>query len=152
MKKALILFESLSGNSVTFVSYIQAELLMKYSDMDIDIISLPLLEEGDIDFSDGVYDYVILGGYTWGNGKIPKITKAFVIENRKWLSKQNLLLFGTGLSVYKHFCRSVDSMKKIIGRNVPSIKFELTFDPEQYEFETKIVSSFIEGEYLKYVN
>lgn len=81
------------------------------------------------------YDIITLGSYTWANGKIPVEMKRFVIENRELLQEKVAFLFGSGITIYAHFCAALDSIQIILDKEIDSIKFELTFIPDEHEEE-----------------
>lgn len=127
----------MSGNTKSFVDY----LVNKYEG-DYTIISPTDFLE-NYKYTQESWDMVFLGCYTWGEGKIPENTKKAVIKHREWLYKQNLFIFGTGWTMYPHFCRAVDSIKIIVGRKVKAIKYELNYNMKQNRLCDKIVDSFI---------
>lgn len=98
----LVLYSSLTGNTKTFVHYLK---LKSFEEFDVS-------NDFQVDIND--YDLIALGSYTWGDGKIPKRMKKFLIENKdKWQGK-NVLLFGSGNSIYTHFCGAIQGMRKIL--------------------------------------
>lgn len=122
MMKILTIVESLTGNTMSFVEYIKEN----YGDkVSIHVIT-PKTPITDINWSE--YDKVMLGCYTWDMGKIPKRTKKFTIENRDILLEQDLLIFGSGWTMYENFCGAVDGLSIILDNKFPTIKFELRFD------------------------
>lgn len=137
--KVLVVFQTRSGNTRTFVDYI----LSSFPDSWIDV---KLVSE-EIENIES-YDKIIIGTYTWANGKIPAAIKKFVIENREILMGKQVLLFGSGITIYKNFCGALDSIAIILGnQNLPKIKFELTFIPEEHEENIELLEKFIQEWY-----
>lgn len=134
--KVLVVFQTRSGNTRTFVDYI----LSSFPDSWIDV----RLVSEEIENIES-YDKIIIGTYTWANGKIPVAIKKFVIENREILMGKQVLLFGSGITIYKNFCGALDSIAIILGnQNLPKIKFELTFIPEEHEENIELLEKFIQ--------
>ena len=134
--KVLVVFQTRSGNTRTFVDYI----LSSFPDSWIDV---KLVSE-EIENIES-YEKIIIGTYTWANGKIPAAIKKFVIENREILMGKQVLLFGSGITIYKNFCGALDSIAIILGnQNLPKIKFELTFIPEEHEENIELLEKFIQ--------
>lgn len=128
-KKVLILYTSKSGNTESFVDWFEDTFS---SQLDID--SENLYRNKNLTNIEQ-YDIITLGSYTWANGKIPVEMKRFVIENRELLQEKVAFLFGSGITIYAHFCAALDSIQIILGKEIYSIKFELTFIPEEHDEE-----------------
>ncbi len=86
------------------------------------------------------YDLIIIGSNTWGNGKIPKNCKQFIIDNavkhnKKWI------VFGTGNTIFEHFCGAVDGMCKILSDTdneiLETFKYEQRFILDDLDDEEK---------------
>lgn len=120
--KILAVVESLTGNTMSFVEYAKD----KY-EIDLTVID-PFEFMSEEEFSK--YDKIMLGCYTWDFGKMPAEMKEFIIDNRDILLTKDVLLFGSGWSVYDTFCLAVDGMNIILNNQFPTVKFELRFDPE----------------------
>lgn len=118
--KALLVLASNTGNTRTFVKFLD-----KHCDFDLVI-------DDEFTLSPLPYDHIVFGSYTWGNGKIPKKMKQYLINHHKDLNEKNVFIFGSGISVYPHFCGAVDGIKKICsdsGSNVDgTYKFEQRFN------------------------
>lgn len=87
---------------------------------------------------------VIIGCYTWDTGRIPPQTKQFVIENRDALLQRNVLIYGTGWSIYERFCGAVDGISTILDNKFPTIKYELRFDPSVEKEAVQTLKQFME--------
>lgn len=122
MIKILAIVESLTGNTMSFIEYIKEN----YGEQVSIHVITPKTPINDIDWSE--YDKVMLGCYTWDMGRIPKRTKLFTIENREILLEQDLLIFGSGWTMYEDYCGAVDGLSIILDHKFPTIKFELRFD------------------------
>lgn len=131
--KILAIVESLTGNTVSFIEYVEET----YGDkVSIDMVD-PFTFITDDEW--GNYDKVMIGCYTIDMGKIPIETKEFIIEHRDILLEQDVLLFGSGWTVYETYCKAVDSMNVILDEKFPKIKFELRFDEI---LETEAIKTF----------
>lgn len=97
----LLVLTSKTGNTKTFLNFLQNHLNKE----------IQVCEKFDVPVKD--YNYIIFGTYTWGNGKIPKRMKDYLIANHKDLKGKEVFIFGSGNSIYPHFCRAVDNVEKI---------------------------------------
>ena len=129
MQKLLVLYTSKTGNTQSFVDWFGKQFSNQF-----DITYFNLYRDKNLTNIEQ-YDIIILGSYTWANGKIPVEMKRFVIENRKLLQEKVAFLFGSGITIYAHFCAALDSIQIILGKEIYSIKFELTFIPDEHNEE-----------------
>ena len=129
MQKLLVLYTSKTGNTQSFVDWFGKQFSNQF-----DITYFNLYRDKNLTNIEQ-YDIVILGSYTWANGKIPVEMKRFVIENRELLQEKVAFLFGSGITIYAHFCAALDSIQIILGKEIYSIKFELTFIPDEHDEE-----------------
>ena len=123
---------SKTGNTYMFMDY-----LKKFNN-NIDEYRFNIRDNVDIDVS--LYDLIIIGTNTWGDGKIPKNCKEFVINNAiKY--KKDWIVFGTGNSIFAHFCGAVDGIEKILsdtGNNIIyTFKYEQRFIIEDLDLGEK---------------
>lgn len=127
---------SKTGNTYMFMDY------LKKLNNDIEEYRFNIREIVDLDVSP--YDLIIVGTNTWGDGKMPKNCKQFIIDNATKY-KKNWLIFGTGNSIFAHFCGAVDGACKILkdtGNNVlATLKYEQRFNKE--EIDDKALKNFI---------
>lgn len=138
MKKALVLYTSKTGNTESFVDFLEDNY---FSEAEIDTVLFRSLKERKLDLDS--YDNIILGCYTWGGGIIPKYFKDYIIENREVLQDKNILLFGSGITIYKHFCGALDNIEIILDKKLPKIKFEITFEPEENQENIQTLEKYI---------
>lgn len=121
---------SKTGNTYMLMDY------LKEFNPTIDDIRFDIREKVDIDISP--YDLIILGTNTWGDGKIPSNCKEFVINNAQKHNK-DWVVFGTGNSIFVHYCKAVDSVKKILedcNNNVlETFKYEQRFNVDELNKE-----------------
>lgn len=129
MQKLLVLYTSKTGNTQSFVDWFGKQFSNQF-----DITYFNLYRDKNL-INIEQYDIITLGSYTWANGKIPVEMKRFVIENRELLQEKVAFLFGSGITIYAHFCAALDSIQIILGKEIYSIKFELTFIPDEHEEE-----------------
>lgn len=139
---------SKTGNTFTFIDYIISNI-----SNDIDVIKTNYKDVPSVDLSN--YDLIIVGSSTWGDGKIPKNCKEFIVShatkyNKKWI------VFGTGNSLFVHYCKAVDSIKKILedtGNTVlETFKYEQRFNLDKLEdhdiIKLRKIKKIIQGELL----
>lgn len=123
---------SKTGNTYMLMDY------LKEFNSTIDDIRFDIREKADINISP--YDLIILGTNTWGDGKIPSNCKEFVINNAQKYNK-DWVVFGTGNSIFVHYCKAVDSVKKILedcNNNVlETFKYEQRFNLDELDVEQK---------------
>ncbi|MER2227225.1 MAG: flavodoxin domain-containing protein [Carnobacterium sp.] len=129
MQKLLVLYTSKTGNTQSFVDWFGKQFSNQF-----DITYFNLYRDKNLTNIEQ-YDIITLGSYTWANGKIPVEMKRFVIENRELLQEKVAFLFGSGITIYAHFCAALDSIQIILGKEIYSIKFELTFIPDEHDEE-----------------
>ena len=103
---------------------------------------------GDVDIDISPYDLIIVGTNTWGDGKIPSNCKRFVIDNALKYQK-DWIVFGTGNSIFAHFCGAVDGISKILKDTDNNIlytfKYEQRFIEEDLDLkDRKIVNNIVD--------
>lgn len=119
----------------------------------IDIIKVNYKDVPSVDLSD--YDLIIIGSSTWGDGKIPKNCKEFIISHAKKYNKK-WIVFGTGNSLFVNYCTAVDSIKKILedtGNTVlETFKYEQRFNLDKLEdydiIKLRKIERIIQGEII----
>ena len=129
MQKLLVLYTSKTGNTQSFVDWFGKQFSNQF-----DITYFNLYRDKNLTNIEQ-YDIIALGSYTWANGKIPVEMKRFVIENRELLQEKVAFLFGSGITIDAHFCAALDSIQIILDKEIYSIKFELTFIPDEHDEE-----------------
>ena len=142
-KKVLILYTSKSGNTESFVDWFEDTFS---SQLDIDSENL-YRNKKLINFEQ--YDKIILGTYTWNDGKIPVEMKKVLIEKREVLQERTEFLFGSGITIYPFFCGALDGAQIILGQNYPLFKFELTFIPSEHLKEIEQIKEIIKNDFIK---
>lgn len=127
--KQLIIYVSLTGNTKTFVDY-----LISKSNNEVDI--------GDLTTDISSYNRIAIGSYSWGNGKIPKRLKEYLISNKDNFKDKEICVFGSGNSIYPNFCGATNGITKILedcGANIiGSFKFEQRFNENELSSEDKV--------------
>jgi flavodoxin I len=118
---SLLIFSSKTGNTKTFADFIQ-----KYIGVVV----------GDYNSNITQHQKILIGAYTWGDGKIPKDLKQFLVNNKdNWKGKE-VFIFGSGNSIYPKFCGAVDGIEKILedcGADIiGTFKFEQRFNERDY--------------------
>ena len=138
--KILMVGFSKTGNTYMFMDY------LKQFNSNIEEYRFNIKEDVDIDISP--YDLIIVGTNTWGDGKIPPNCKQFIINNATKYQK-DWIIFGTGNSIFAHFCGAVDGISKILKDTNNNIlctfKYEQRFIEEDLDLEDKkIVNNIID--------
>lgn len=141
--KILMVGFSKTGNAYMFMDY------LKQFNSDIKEYRFNIKEDVDIDIS--LYDLIIVGTNTWGDGKIPPNCKKFIIDNAIKYNK-NWIVFGTGNSLFANFCGAVDGICKILKDTDNNIlytfKYEQRFIEEDLDLEDrKIVNDIVDTIY-----
>ena len=131
---------SKTGNTYMFMDY------LKQFNSNIEEYRFNIKENVDIDISP--YDLIIVGTNTWGDGKIPPNCKQFIIKNAIKYQK-DWIVFGTGNSIFAHFCGAVDGICKILkdtNNNVlQTFKYEQRFIEDDLDLEDKeIVNNIVD--------
>ncbi|MFF2595887.1 flavodoxin [Priestia megaterium] len=126
MKKILLAYASMSGNTEAIADLIEEE-LVKHG------LHVKRAEVYDIDASDLVSaESIIFGAYTWGDGELPDDFLDLYDEMDDIdLSQKQMAVFGSGDSSYDVFCGAVDLIEEKIKRRngniaVPGLKIELS--------------------------
>ena len=132
-----IIYESMSGNTLSFVQRV-TELV---GNTNITITTPADNEVHDL----SEYDKILIGVPTYKNGRMLPKTKEWIIENREELMKKDVLAFGSGITIYPHFCRAVDSVDVILEGTVKGkIKFEMTYDKFEELENEEVLWDFLE--------
>ena len=135
--KILMVGFSKTGNTYMFMDY-----LKQFNDSIVEH-RFNIRESVDIDISP--YDLIIVGTNTWNDGKIPPNCKKFVIDNAVKYNK-DWIVFGTGNSIFTHFCGAVDGICKILNDTenniIETLKYEQQFHVDEVDKEK--VKSIIE--------
>lgn len=134
--RVLVVYESMSGNTYSFVNRVS-----KLSNCDV------ATPRNIHEYNLNDYSKILIGSPTYANGKmLPKI-KNWVIENREELMKKDVLAFGSGITIYPHFCKAVDSISMILDDKVKEkIKFELTYNPSYEVVNESKLYNFLKGD------
>lgn len=123
---------SKTGNTYMFMDY------LKQFNNSIEEYRYNIRDYVDIDVS--AYDLIIVGTNTWGDGKIPSNCKEFIIRNATKYNKK-WIVFGTGNSIFTHFCGAVDGICKILNDTDNNVlytfKYEQRFIEEHLDLEDK---------------
>lgn len=138
--KILMVGFSKTGNTYMFMDY------LKQFNRNIEEYRFNI--RGDVDIDISPYDLIIVGTNTWGDGKIPPNCKRFVIDNALKYQK-DWIVFGTGNSIFAHFCGAVDGISKILKDTNNNIlytfKYEQRFIEEDLDLkDRKIVNNIID--------
>lgn len=95
-----------------------------------------IVECFNFDISPISFDKIIIGSYTWSNGKIPKRMKEYLIKYHKELKGKKIFIYGSGLSVYPYFCGACDGIATICRDSAADVRFifkyELWFNEEDF--------------------
>lgn len=123
----LLSVASLTGNTKTIIDFIK-------ENCTDDIVVCE-----DFSVSPEEYDKIILGSYSWGNGKIPRRMKKYLIDNQQYFKDKNVFIYGSGNSIYPRFCGAADGIEKIVsdcGANIiGKFKYEQRFNKDDFSEE-----------------
>ncbi|MGG4490783.1 flavodoxin [Metabacillus idriensis] len=107
MKKTLIIYASMSGNTEDIAKLIgkrleEDEMEITYEEMDA--CDLESIKE---------FDYILAGSYTWGDGDLPYEAEDFYEDLASVdLTGKNIGCFGSGDHTYPKFCEAVDLLQR----------------------------------------
>jgi flavodoxin I len=128
MKKALIVYVSISGNTQEMAQLIERQLTKENILVDSywvgEIQPFPSVKD---------YDMIFIGTYTWHLGATPDELKDFIIE--VGYKPKNVYIFGSGDSQFgrEYFCMACDKLKKFYDSEVEPLKIEQS--PRGYQEE-----------------
>lgn len=109
MKKVLLVYASMSGNTKKVADLIEQGLL----ETGATVCKKDVSKFEESDFAE--YDTIVIGTFTWGNGDLPKQMNHFYdLMNETDLSRKSFAVFGSGDTVFKHFCGAVDILEEKI--------------------------------------
>ncbi|MFJ5963600.1 flavodoxin [Bacillus sp. NPDC093026] len=129
--KALIAYASMSGNTEDMATILKQTLEEK----GIDTVMLELDETSVESLS--LYDYILIGSYTWGDGDLPYEAEDFYDQvSSLELNHAKAAVFGSGDYSYPKFCEAVHifhDMLKTTGASVfpETLKMELAPDTDE---------------------
>lgn len=92
--------------------------------MDTDIYEIDMIS-GSHPRNLSSYDYIILGTFTWGKGRVPQDFKDFIWETG--VKPKNVAVFGTGDTQFGGddlFCGAVDKLIKFYDSQYDGLKIE----------------------------
>jgi flavodoxin I len=122
----LLLYTSKTGNTKTFANFIKQH-----------VDNITICNDFTVEIEN--YDKLVIGAYTWGNGKIPRDLKQFLIDNQYKFKGKKAYIFGSGNSIYPKFCGAVDGISKILtdcgAEIVWKFKFEQMFKESKFSTE-----------------
>ncbi|RXZ77938.1 flavodoxin [Paenibacillaceae bacterium] len=127
--KVAILYASMSGNTKLVSDIIEKELIRRGC-----IVSSVNLHSQESNLEELVADtdILLIGSYTWGNGKLPARMRKFLSYHLKD-NKTHFpmtFVFGTGETQWMHYCRAVDEIKYHLKRHSINVQ-ELSLKIEQ---------------------
>jgi len=105
--KAAIVYASLSNNTQDLAYMIAEEI--KQNGGEVDLFYTGLFP---VDYR--MYDIVLFGSYTWGDGELPLSMRRelrHILMDNKGMKPFVAAVFGTGDTQYKFYCRAVDEMR-----------------------------------------
>jgi len=135
--KMAIIYSSKTGNTEELIQYLN-ELFLSH------FVEVELYQVGQFSLSRlAVYDAVLIGTYTWGDGEIPSemlpLYEAFENQNVKHILTG---VVGTGDRFYPHFCGAVDEFRDMLYVQTDlavTLKVELSLQQCDMERCTKFV-------------
>ncbi|MED1125244.1 flavodoxin domain-containing protein [Bacillus atrophaeus] len=139
--KSLIIYSSASATKNTREIGRHIHQAMGNIDMNVDFLSIR--EFGDLERI-SEYDIVVVGTYSWGNGKIPRQMRPLADYFEQHPNK-NLVtgVFGSGDSFYPRFCGAVDQFKALLS-NTTNLAVTLKVELYPQDEDIAKVSKFAE--------
>lgn len=137
-KKALVIVNTLTGNTYSYVDFLKKS----YVEYEFVVMTPRQVKRDGIELDYGKYDKIFIGTYTWGNGEIPIHIQEFMDNHGSGISTEKVLLFGSGQTVYEHFCGALDRLASLM--DIPServVKFELYLDKGNPMYEDAVVQT-----------
>lgn len=127
--KACIVYTSTTGNTEEVATAIYNQLV---SHIDTDLMSIDNFEFSTIN----MYDYFIIGTYTWGNGQLPTEMKALYQRIETHANKHlRTAVFGTGDRFYPLFCGAVDRFRDMLYEKTDlAVTFKVELSPQQGDY------------------
>lgn len=127
--KACIVYTSTTGNTEEVATAIYNQLV---SHIDTDLMSIDNFELSTIN----MYDYFIIGTYTWGNGQLPTEMKALYQTIETHANKHlRTAVFGTGDRFYPFFCGAVDRFRDMLYEKTDlAVTFKVELSPQQSDY------------------
>lgn len=122
MKKALVLYSSLSGNTKEVADFLCSELHI--NDYDVHTHDMYYLNT-QIIRSLFLYDIVLVGSYTWDYGETPDEVKDFIADFPH--KPKNVAVFGSGDTQFGGgdvYCMAVRKLHKFFDSPYPPLMFE----------------------------
>jgi|SRR5699024_1668543 len=119
MTSILICYCSYSGNTLEVAELLAEQAKRKnirfhFHEIEYDYLDFSTLKE---------YDYILLGAFTWGEGRTPDEVKDFVLDIG--YKPKHIAVFGTGETQFgDHYCRAVDKLSKFYHSQWEGLKIE----------------------------
>lgn len=126
MDKVLLIYWSKTGNTKSFVDY-----FVQNSISDVDVLNVNKNDINPEILND--YNKICIGSYSWNNGKIPPRVKQYIIDNKDYFRNKDIFIFGSGNSIYTHFCAAVDNIEIIMNDLSSDVKYKIKFDHQFHE-------------------
>jgi flavodoxin I len=124
----------MTGNTEEMAEQI-AEVL--YKDNEVELVKIDIINDYPEDLD--LYDGIIIGSYTWGDGDIPDEMMDFYDELQEYdLSEKIAGVFGSGDTCYEHYCGAVDLFKEqLLACNgyVPFDSLKIDMEPAKRDLE-----------------
>lgn len=127
-KKILLAYDSLSGNTKSVADIIFNHLIERgVCKKNITLIHTTLKNYNTINLSNS-YDFVIIGTWTSGRGRVPPSMKNFfkLLIDNNIINAHNSLFFGTGESQFgeEYYCKACINMSNYIKCEYPYLLIE----------------------------
>nr|WP_188497312.1 flavodoxin domain-containing protein [Pullulanibacillus pueri] len=109
--KIAIVYTSVTGNTEALMRIIKQAFQEKDQALSLFIYSVDTFDLSTL----SRWDAVVVGTYSWGNGKIPREMRSlFTAFEEQEVSPLVTGVFGTGDSFYPHFCGAVDRFRDML--------------------------------------
>ncbi|SDN19479.1 flavodoxin domain-containing protein [Alkalicoccus daliensis] len=142
MKKVIIIYTSMTGNTEEIASLLQEEIT------GCEVVMKEMDEMQQKDFA--LYDGFLIGTYTDGDGELPFDSEEFFdLLEKVPLEGKAAGCFGSGDSAYNEFCGAVDLFQaEVLEKNmnavIPPLKIELAPVKEDRENIKRFTQEFLQ--------
>lgn len=150
MKKILILYVSITGNTEEIANLLKKSLAQNA--FDITFKGFNISEADHLNLTS--YDGILFGTHTYDDGDLPYETEIFV-DHLLTVDLKDIVvgIFGSGDTAYSYFCEAVEIMKdEFEGRHAtvlePTVKIELYPDCEEDLEAIKTLAALFQGALL----
>lgn len=140
--KVTIIYTSMTGNTKETADLLEQEFTRRgHTTSSVNIFNETVSHE-DIESA----DLVLLGAYTWGEGKLPIEMRKFLIETVKEnnVKYPTSAIFGTGETQWTHYCRAVDEIKYHLSKVTDVLEDTLKIEQAPRRNQIHLITEFVD--------